>query len=287
MLLLTSTSDLLKVVTGSALTIDVHASYMDYNGTVVTPGRTNTAITTATTTTVVGSPGSGVQRNVKMLTIANKDVASQVVTVQHTDGSTTVQLWKGTLNAGDILEFLEGVGFFIIPRQPGASFNYFSTADQTINAATTALLTGSLITIPASKLQIGTTMIWTIALTKTAAGTAANTFDVRVGTAGTTGDTSRLSFALPTATGVVDTGLIEIIATCRGPLSASGIFEGNLSMTHNLAATGLANIACVNVNVVSAPFDVTVANLFVHVSCTTAASTVLTFQQVFTEVYNL
>jgi len=48
MLILASTSDLIRVVTGSAAQIEVHASWVDLNGTTVTPGRTNTPfITTA------------------------------------------------------------------------------------------------------------------------------------------------------------------------------------------------------------------------------------------------
>lgn len=57
MLLLTSTSDILRVTTGTATTtIEIHASYIDNASGTITPGRTNTRITTATTTTVVASP---------------------------------------------------------------------------------------------------------------------------------------------------------------------------------------------------------------------------------------
>jgi len=47
MLLLTSTSDLVQVVTGQAVTTDVHASWVDNASGTITPGRTNTAITIA------------------------------------------------------------------------------------------------------------------------------------------------------------------------------------------------------------------------------------------------
>lgn len=64
MLLLTSTSDIVRLTTGTATsTIEVHASYVDNNAGVITPNRTNTRITTATTTTIVPAPSSGVQRN--------------------------------------------------------------------------------------------------------------------------------------------------------------------------------------------------------------------------------
>src|SRR6185437_9325682 len=105
MLLLTSTSDLVQVVTGSAGTINVHASYMDNNAGTITPGRTNTAaITTAATTTVVGSPGSSIQRNLKMLDVFNADASvANLITGKHTDGTNAETLWSGTLLAGEMI----------------------------------------------------------------------------------------------------------------------------------------------------------------------------------------
>ena len=107
MLLLTSTSDLIQVVTGSAADVEVHASWVDNNAGTITPGRTNTAsITTATTTTVVGSPGSSIQRNVKHLNIYNNHASnSTLVTVQHTDGTNVEVLWEGTLLASESIVF--------------------------------------------------------------------------------------------------------------------------------------------------------------------------------------
>jgi hypothetical protein len=120
MLLLVSTSDKIQVVTGQAITTDVHASYMDYDASAgTTPGRKNTAITGATTTDVVASPASGISRNVRTLTVRNKHVSSSVdVTVQHTDGTTVVELAKATLTAGQTLQFIDNVGFFIVAVPP-------------------------------------------------------------------------------------------------------------------------------------------------------------------------
>lgn len=116
MILLASTSDLLRIITGQAVTVDVHASYMDLDtsaGT-VTPGRLNTAITTATTTSVVASPGSGVVRNVKTLHARNTHASLSVdVTVRHTDGTTTSDFFKVTLLAGEALEYTETAGFTV------------------------------------------------------------------------------------------------------------------------------------------------------------------------------
>jgi hypothetical protein len=114
MLLLASTSDLLQLVTGSAVTVDVHASYVDLSGSTVTPGRKNTAITTAATTSIVLSPAAATTRNVQFITIRNKHATlSNVVTVRHTDGTTIVELFKDTLGPGAELIFSEETGFFI------------------------------------------------------------------------------------------------------------------------------------------------------------------------------
>lgn len=103
MINLASTSDLVRVVTSSAAQIEVHASWADFDGTVVSLGRQNTPhITTATTTTIVPSPGSGVVRNLKHLNITNDHAgASCTVTVEHTDGTTAIELIAFTLLPGE------------------------------------------------------------------------------------------------------------------------------------------------------------------------------------------
>ena len=102
MIILASTADLVRVVTSHAALVEVHASYVDLNGTTVTPGRLNTLISTATTTTVVASPASSTVRNIKHLNITN-DHASQScnVTVEHTDGTTAIELMAFTLLPGE------------------------------------------------------------------------------------------------------------------------------------------------------------------------------------------
>jgi len=109
MLNLTSTSDIIRVGTSQAAQIEVHASYVDWNGSAITPGRTNTPhITTATTTTVVAAPGASVQRNVKHLNITNDHAsASCAVTVEHFDGTTAIELMAFTLLPGENMIFGE------------------------------------------------------------------------------------------------------------------------------------------------------------------------------------
>jgi hypothetical protein len=111
-LLLVSTSDVLSLVTDVAATIDVQASYNDYNGTTVTPGRLNTAINTATTTTIVAAPGASVQRSVSGLRIRNTHATlSCRVTIRHTDGTTAVDVYSAWLPPGGVVQYTDRAGF--------------------------------------------------------------------------------------------------------------------------------------------------------------------------------
>lgn len=162
----------------------------------------------------------------------------------------------------------------------------FSVTSQAPAASTRTYITGSKVTVPSGKLQVGTMIRWSFNMTKTAAGISASTFDIAVGTAGTTADTARLSFTKPAGTGVVDEAWCEIVAVVR-TIGATGVISGEFWMIHNLQITGHATIPCVCVNTISAGFDMTVANLFVGLCITTGALDAITIQQVTTEVWNL
>jgi hypothetical protein len=113
MLLLTSASDQLQIVTSAAGAIDVHATWVDTkpsDGTIV-PGRTNTAIITAATTSVAGSPAASLQRNVKTLHVRNKHATVvNDVTIRHSDGTVAVELYKRTLQPQDEIELTDQGG---------------------------------------------------------------------------------------------------------------------------------------------------------------------------------
>jgi hypothetical protein len=111
MLLLAGTSALIQVVTSAAQEIMVHCSYADNASGTITPNTQNTTIATATTTTVVPSPSSSVERNIKHLSFYNDGSAANTLTVQHTDGTTLVTLKAVTLNAGECLLYDEGDGW--------------------------------------------------------------------------------------------------------------------------------------------------------------------------------
>ena len=125
MLLLTSTSDIVRIVTASAVsTITVDAAYMDNASGTVTPGSTITNITTATTTTVVAAPGSSVQRNVLTLVVTNNNAsASCAVTVQKFNGTIAADLMGVTLLPGENL-ILDETGRWVHHDAQGAEYGY-------------------------------------------------------------------------------------------------------------------------------------------------------------------
>jgi hypothetical protein len=147
MLILTNSgTDKLQLTTDQAVTIDVHASWVDdIPGTSVTPGNTNTNITTATTTDIVATPGASTQRVVKHINIANKDGSlSCTVTVIFDKNGTDTQLFKVTLLAGEVLEYQEGIGWFVVTtdrdRIPTLPVFVAASAEFTSTGVPTAVL---------------------------------------------------------------------------------------------------------------------------------------------------
>lgn len=105
MILLTSTSDELRLVTSDASSIDVHASWAERAGSTVTPGRTDTLISTATTSTIVGSPGASNQSTVKTVSIRNRHAtqACRVTVVHRQSGPTDAEMLSAMLPPGSSL----------------------------------------------------------------------------------------------------------------------------------------------------------------------------------------
>lgn len=264
MLILSATTDKIQVITSAAAAIDVHASYADLSAGAVSPNRQNTAITTATTTDVVAAPAASTQRNVKTLHIRNKDAVNPSdVTVQFNQNATLFELFKATLRPGDVLEYIEGIGFFVITGSVGPLRNY-STANQAFSTADLYLL-GSNISIPGNFPIVGAKYTCTFDMAKTA-GTGQIVVSVRYGTTGSTADTARCTFTFGAGTGVADTGVF--VVTCVFRTVGSGttaVLEGNISLVKNLTITGLTNVSGA-IQSTSGGFDSTVANSIIGVS---------------------
>lgn len=115
MIPLSATTDSIQIITSATGDIDVIASYVDRDQSTFAVGlvdRQLTIITTAATTTVVSSPASGKTRNVRQLTVRNAHATVvNNVTVLFNANATLYEFHKTTLQPGECLEWIEGVGF--------------------------------------------------------------------------------------------------------------------------------------------------------------------------------
>jgi len=156
--------------------------------------------------------------------------------------------------------------------------------------ATDTYLTGSSCAIPSGSLQAKSMYRCRFQVVKTAAGTAAPIINIRVGTAGTTADTSRGTMTWTAQTAVVDEGVFEIFATFRtvgGGTSA--VLQTLANRTHRLSVTGLGGANSVSEPEIatSGGFDSTVSNLIIGLSVNAGASAAWTVNLVQAELINL
>jgi len=144
-----------------------------------------------------------------------------------------------------------------------------------------------------STLNVGSAFRWTLTMSKTAAGVTAATFNVRIGTSGTTADQSVGLFTLSGQTGVVDTGWCEIIMNIQQFAANAYGASSVLLFTHNLVSTGL-NTATPQTAVIAntgsftlTPSSSVIAPGFAGVSCNPASLGVWTFQSCIALGYNM
>lgn len=122
MLLLASTSDLLRVITTTTSAIDVQVSAMDMDVTSTTARptgyRKNTAIVAAGNVPITdATPSASIIRTVKTVSIRNKGLATNVVTVLHTDGTTAVECIEAALGPDTSLQYHENRGWYVTDSQ--------------------------------------------------------------------------------------------------------------------------------------------------------------------------
>jgi hypothetical protein len=175
-----------------------------------------------------------------------------------------------------------------VARRAGTPSISESVADQVLNAVDT-YVDGT--TLPFSKQDARSVLKWRLWMTKTAAGVAAPSFKVRIGTLATIVDTARLTFATAAQTAAVDTAWVEILAILRtGGAAAGAVLAGCLRLLHNGeaagAGVGFANIASPVVEQVSAGFDSTVRDQVVGISIDPGAAGVWTVRGVTAEITN-
>lgn len=106
-LMLAATNETLEVVTSSTSPVDVSVWYVDYTSSASTPDSQETAITTATTTTIVSAPAASTQREVRHMNFTNKGTANNTLTINKDVGGTNYQLFSTSLPPGGVLQYTE------------------------------------------------------------------------------------------------------------------------------------------------------------------------------------
>jgi hypothetical protein len=179
----------------------------------------------------------------------------------------------------------------IITRGGGMERDNAATSTPAAGFAADTYLAGSGVTIPDGKVQAKSKYYCMFRVSKTAAGTATPIITVRVGTAGTTADTARLTFTFAAGTAAVDTGIFELWISFQSVGSGtSAVLEGTIELRKSTAtAAGITNDAkqCINQEATSAGFDSTVSGLTIGVSVNGGTSAAWTISNVRARVDNL
>lgn len=179
MIILASTTDKVQLVSAQAVQLDVIVSYIDCSSAsppvIDAPDRQLTAITTATTTDILAAPGASKRRNVKEITVRNKDMSTScVVTIVLDANGADYEAIKMTLYAGETLEYVEGIGFFKIAAENTARVRAMClTTDHNISSATPTEVPGLSI-----QTGVGTFAFEYYLITQSGATTTGQKYDV-------------------------------------------------------------------------------------------------------------
>jgi hypothetical protein len=115
MIILAATTESLELVTSSTSAVHVVASWVDITTSAFTPDSTETAISSATDTTIVAAPGSSTQRQVKSLSIRNSGAAANTVIVHKDVSGTEYEITPDvTLAAGEALCYGDQAGWYVL-----------------------------------------------------------------------------------------------------------------------------------------------------------------------------
>ncbi len=161
-----------------------------------------------------------------------------------------------------------------------------SIANQGPGFASDAYLNNSSTSIPATGLKVGSRYHLFFEVSKTAAGTAGPILNIRFGTAGAIGDTSRCTLTFSAQTAATDTGSFEVWVTFRA-VGASAIMQCVGQRRHGATTTGLGNLVSQTIKATSGTFNSTVANSKIGVSVNGGTSASWTVSLVRAELENL
>ena len=171
------------------------------------------------------------------------------------------------------------------PTGPTGAYYNANASDVVVNAADT-YLTGSVLAVD-SHLKAGSIMRWSLIASKTAAGTAVPTWNIRFGTNGSLSDAARITWTGATQTAAVDNAWMNVVAVVRST-GASGVVQGGYRLGHRNGTIGFCNDEPGDAkSALSTGFDLTPSGLQVGLSVNPGASAVWTFQVISAELLNV
>jgi len=164
------------------------------------------------------------------------------------------------------------------PTGPATAL-YNANATDVVANATDTYLTGSALTV-SGFIKVGSTLRWSLMASKTVAGTAVPTYNIRFGAGGTLTDTARITTTGVAQTAATDFARIDIVAVVRA-LGATTVVAGGHCLQHSNGVIGFKNDEGNNIaSATSAAFDSTPGSTQAGISINPGAAGVWTFQVV-------
>jgi hypothetical protein len=123
MIILSNTTDKIRVKLGSVVStseLKCYVAYRETTTTTIVPNRNVTNTNGTTEVDLVSSPSSSTQKIVDYISVYNSDTSSAIVTIEFYDNGTIYDLSIVNLGVSEKLEYQEGIGFKIISTN-GAS----------------------------------------------------------------------------------------------------------------------------------------------------------------------
>ena len=196
----------------------------------------------------------------------------------------------GTPSAGQGIIFIDTSASVLIHKDDSGGHHgglcRAAIAAQGPGFAADTYITNSGLILPSFSMQAGMVFLWNISASKTGASTATPIYQVRIGAAQTTGDTSVLTLTGPAQTAIADIGTFRIMLTCRS-VGVTGVIQGTAWWTHTGTAasttvqgTGFANNGTGHIEGTSGGFNNTaLGGQFIGLSINGGAASVWTLTQ--------
>lgn len=152
MITLSSTTDKIQVVLGSAVTttqLQCYAVYRDTTPTSISPLNNQTVTNGVTAVDLVSSPASSTQRLIEYISVYNNDTQPSEVTIRFSDNGTLYTLFRARLQQGDKLEYSDKNGFKVVTKAGSVRKGEFVLTPPANNSQSASFLPDDVVVTPA------------------------------------------------------------------------------------------------------------------------------------------